>query len=140
MKLKSVLVCAIAGGLAGGCQNPSQSCNSFFDALKSGAAAGMNEAITGQQAENPCLTPQNTASQDTNNDKQSYEQLAKSYGEKHAQLIMQGQIAIGMNADEVVLAWGEPESKQENGKAKTTWHYGQDKVVFTGGKVSAVTH
>lgn len=72
---------------------------------------------------------------------QSKELIAK-YGRKQANEIIQGNIDYGMNADEVELAWGDPEERSDNTPApgKQTWKYGDDLVVFTKGRVSDVKH
>lgn len=66
--------------------------------------------------------------------------LTGRYGKQHTDLIMQGQIGIGMRPEEVVLAWGDPSGKTPQGKSREVWNYGADNVVFVHGKVSAVTH
>jgi len=66
--------------------------------------------------------------------------LAGRFGKHDTDLIMQGQIGIGMRPEEVELAWGDPGGKRAQSKARETWSYGTDNVVFVHGKVSAVTH
>jgi hypothetical protein len=66
--------------------------------------------------------------------------LTARFGKRDTDLIMQGQIGIGMKHEEVVLAWGDPSAKTTQGKSREVWNYGQDGVVFVHGIVSAVTH
>ena len=66
--------------------------------------------------------------------------LTGQYGKHDTDLIMQGQIGIGMRPDEVVLAWGDPSEKSQQSKSRETWNYGGDNVLFVHGKVAAVTH
>lgn len=66
--------------------------------------------------------------------------LTGLYGKHDCDLIMQGQIGIGMRPEEVTLAWGDPSAKTPHGKTHETWSYGADKVTFVRGKVSAVSH
>lgn len=66
--------------------------------------------------------------------------LMGRFGRHDTDLIMQGQIGIGMRPEEVVLAWGDPSGKNQQSKSHEIWKYGTDNVVFVHGKVSAVTH
>jgi hypothetical protein len=69
-------------------------------------------------------------------------ELIAKYGHKHANQILSGNIDYGMRAEEVELAWGDPQEKDDDTPAhgKSTWKYGNDMVVFTAGRVSDVTH
>jgi len=65
--------------------------------------------------------------------------LSGLYGKRDCDLIMQGQIGIGMRPEEVTLAWGDPGVKTPHGKLREIWSYGGDKVIFVRGKVSTVS-
>lgn len=67
-------------------------------------------------------------------------ELRSRYGHKAADLIVAGQIAKGMNEEEVTLAWGEPGDKDASAPDREVWNYGNDKVEFKHGKVSDVRH
>jgi hypothetical protein len=67
-------------------------------------------------------------------------ELTRRYGHKAADLIVAGQIAEGMNEEEVTLAWGEPGDKDASTPGREVWNYGNDKVEFKHGKVSDVRH
>jgi len=73
-------------------------------------------------------------------DQQRRTYLAGRFGKRHADLIVQGNIDIGMDQEEVMLAWGEPTAKNLQGKNGEVWNYGNDNVVFARGRVSAVKH
>lgn len=68
--------------------------------------------------------------------------LIAKYGRKHADQILNGNIDYGMNADEVELAWGDPQERDADtpSHGKATWKYGNDVVIFTAGRVTDVTH
>jgi hypothetical protein len=68
--------------------------------------------------------------------------LIAKYGRKHASQILNGNIDYGMRAEEVELAWGDPEEKDDDTPThgKSSWKYGNDVVVFTAGRVTDVTH
>jgi hypothetical protein len=91
------------------------------------------------QQQQPDAQPQDVALQQPSGPPDAAE-LASRFGAKDAGLIAQGHIDIGMTEDEVMLAWGDPKSRNPSGHAKIVWDYGDDKVVFKGGKVAAVTH
>jgi hypothetical protein len=67
-------------------------------------------------------------------------ELRRKYGRKAADLIVAGQIAKGWNEEEVALAWGEPGDKDTSTPGQEIWNYGSDKVVFTRGRVTDVSH
>jgi hypothetical protein len=67
-------------------------------------------------------------------------ELTQKYGAKAAKKIAAGNIDMGFSQDEVVDAWGNPDDRSQGAKGKEIWVYGQDKVTFTHGKVSAVGH
>lgn len=115
--------------------------DTVLDAIGKGAVAGIVEGLTGQEQPNPYATG-DTQTEPTQNASVAPDPkyLAAHYGKRHADLIVQGHIDIGMSEDEVRLAWGDPAARTPKGKLQEIWNYGDDKVVFTKGKVSAVTH
>jgi hypothetical protein len=132
-------VVAVAS-LASCASNPAGG-DTVLDAMGKGAIAGLVEGLTGQEQPNPYLSGDTPAQPQQNasaNADPKY--LAAHYGKKHADLIVQGHIDLGMNEEEVQLAWGDPAARNSKGKLQEIWSYGEDKVVFTRGKVSAVTH
>jgi hypothetical protein len=83
----------------------------------------------------------NDQQQQTQEDpQQRLQELTQKYGAKAAKKIAAGNIDIGFSQDEVTDAWGNPDDRSEGAKGKEIWVYGQDKVTFTHGKVSAVGH
>lgn len=115
--------------------------DTLLDAIGKGAVAGLTEELTGVEQPNPYLSGSGEAQPlQTAPTAPDPKYLASHYGKQHAILIEQGHIDIGMNAEEVRLAWGDPSGRNPKGKAQEVWNYGEDKVVFTRGKVSAVTH
>lgn len=115
--------------------------DTVLDAIGKGAVAGIVEGLTGQEQPNPYATSdtQNGPAQNAPATADP-KYLAAHYGKRHADLILQGHIDIGMTEDEVRLAWGDPAARAPKGKLQEIWNYGDDKVVFTKAKVSAVTH
>lgn len=115
--------------------------DTVLDAIGKGAVAGLVEGLTGQEQPNPYLSG-NAPDQPVQNASVNADPkfLAAHYGKRHADLIVQGHIDIGMSQEEVRLAWGDPVARNPKGKVQEVWNYGDDKVVFTRGKVSAVTH
>jgi hypothetical protein len=95
-------------------------------------AAAQNQAAPAQQQAS--LPPQESPA------KPDKAELIRKYGRKTADLILAGQIAKGWNEEEVSLAWGEPSDKDTSVPGQELWNYGNDKVVFTRGKVTDVTH
>lgn len=96
-----------------------------------------------QQAQEQQAQPQQASleqPQSPQDEAQRRAYLTGHFGKHDTDLIMQGQIGIGMRPEEVVLAWGDPNGKTPQGKSRETWNYGGDNVVFVHGKVSAVTH
>lgn len=96
-----------------------------------------------QQAQAPQAQPQQASLEQPQTPAEQAQRrtfLTGRYGKHDTDLIMQGQIGIGMRPEEVVLAWGDPNGKTQQSKARETWNYGSDNVVFAHGKVSAVTH
>jgi hypothetical protein len=117
--------------------------DTLLDAMGRGAIAGLTEGLTGVEQPNPYLTGNAETQQQQQENasvKPDPKYLVAHYGKHHAALIEQGNIDIGMNGDEVRFAWGDPSGRDAKGKSKEVWNYGEDKVVFTRGKVSAVTH
>jgi hypothetical protein len=117
--------------------------DTLLDAMGKGALAGLQEGLGGPPQQNPYDTDQTqTASlQQPNGESQPTDlaaqraELAKIYGDKHADLIVQGHIDYGMTPDEVAVAWGDPEKKQVDvpSRGRQSWTYGTDVVVFTKG-------
>lgn len=68
------------------------------------------------------------------------QQLTARYGAGAAQKIAAGNIDIGFTPDEVIEAWGNPDSRMRGAKGREIWVFGDDKVTFTRGRVSAVGH
>lgn len=131
---------AVATSLAACAANPGGG-DTVLDAMGKGAIAGLVEGLTGQEQPNPYLTGGAQAqSQQSASATPDPKYLAARYGKRHASLIVQGHIDVGMNQEEVQLAWGEPSARNPKGKLQQVWTYGKDKVVFTRGKVSAVTN
>jgi hypothetical protein len=119
--------------------------DSVWEAMRKGAVAGLQEGLTGQEQPNPYLSGNGDSQPQVQPEQAPAQQLnatelASRFGAKDAGLIAQGHIDIGMTADEVMLAWGDPKARKPSGHSKVIWDYGDDKVTFTKGKVSAVTH
>lgn len=135
------LIWTMSAGLLAACASNPGGGDTVLDAMGKGAMAGIVEGLTGQEQTNPYASgegaaqPQQNASAGADPD-----YLVTHFGKKHADLIVQGHIDVGMNEEEVKLAWGEPVAKNLKSKMQEIWNYGDDKVVFTRGKVSAVTH
>jgi hypothetical protein len=67
-------------------------------------------------------------------------ELIAKYGRKFGKEIASGNIDVGMNQDEVMDAWGNPDDRQQLANGKEKWVYGKDAVTFSRGKVAAVGH
>lgn len=93
------------------------------------------EQQSGEPQQASLQQPQNPA-----DEAQRRAYLTGRFGKRDTELLMQGQIGIGMRPEEVELAWGDPSGKTTQSKSRETWNYGADNVVFVRGKVSAVTH
>lgn len=96
-----------------------------------------------QQAQEQPAQPQQASLEQPQSPQDAAERrafLTSHYGKHDTDLIMQGQIGIGMRPEEVMLAWGDPNGKTQRSKSRATWNYGGDNVVFIHGKVAAVTH
>ncbi len=130
-------VCVLIAMLLGSCAaNPGG--DTLLDAMGKGAIAGLTEGLTGIEQPNPYLSGNAEAQpQQTAPDPRF---LEARYGKRQGDMVAQGHIDIGMNEEEVQLAWGAPIARNPKGKSREIWNYGEDKVVFTRGKVSAVTH
>jgi len=145
MRLIRLIMCCIAAPtVLAACQSPPGGGDSVLQAMGKGALAGIQEGLTGQEQQNPYVSgdeaPQQAAQQHDVSSEKDLAALTSRYGRKHAGLIVQGHIDVGMNQEEVTLAWGEPSGKLPKGRTQEVWDYGSDKVVFTKGKVSAVRH
>jgi hypothetical protein len=140
---RSAMCSALPALMLAACQSAAGG-DSFLQAMGKGALAGIQEGLTGEEQQNPYLTenaaPAEPSTHQNASTQPDVDALAGMYGRKHADLIVQGHIDVGMDEDEVVLAWGEPSAKKPNGRNREVWDYGDDKVVFTKGKVLAVTH
>ncbi|HEY1615171.1 MAG TPA: hypothetical protein VGF97_15910 [Rhizomicrobium sp.] len=113
-----------------------------------------NLVVQGVKPDNPSVAPdvqacQNAAGGQAESQQASVPQqpakpdrgvLVQKYGSKNADLILAGQIAKGMDSDEVTLAWGDPKAKDASTPGHEVWNYGDDVVTFTQGKVSEVGH
>jgi hypothetical protein len=86
------------------------------------------------------MVAQGDAPQQQEDPAQRKQELAAKYGPRAADKIASGNIDIGFTQDEVADAWGNPDNRQAGTKGREIWVYGDDKVTFTRGKVSAVGH
>jgi len=95
------------------------------------------QMMVSQQASAPV---QREPAQQEEDPAQRMQELTTRYGAAAAQKIAAGNIDIGFTRDEVADAWGNPDSRTQSTKSREIWVYGNDKVMFTRGKVSAVGH
>ncbi|MBC8126768.1 MAG: hypothetical protein H8M99_06445 [Gloeobacteraceae cyanobacterium ES-bin-144] len=67
---------------------------------------------------------------------QKYPEKYQALGEKTKALVQQGQIAQGMSADAVYLAWGDPDrifQGYKDGKSTDRWDYASSRPVYVSG-------
>lgn len=126
----SLAACAAAPGTG----------DTVLNAIGQGAMAGLVEGLTGQEQPNPYLSGNAQPQQQQSAPAADPRFLEARYGKRQGDMVAQGHIDVGMNEEEVQLAWGAPIARNPKGKSSEIWNYGEDKVVFTRGKVSAVTH
>jgi len=107
-----------------------------IQACQQGAQAQQQQQ-TEQQREQAALAAQQASPQLQAARKK---ELTAKYGRKMADVIVAGQIKLGMTKDEVTEAWGSPSAVDNNTPGKEKWSYGSDIAVFTGGKLTGVEH